>query len=298
MIQVLITGCRGQLGTALQKTAPDRAAVTAIDLDTVDLTDLLAVRELFTEKRPELVINAAAYTAVDRAESEPEAACRGNRDLVANLARAAHETGARVIHISTDYVFDGTGHLPYRPDDPPNPRSVYGKSKLAGEQLLRETLPGASLVLRTAWLYSATGRNFVLTMLKLMRERDALKVVCDQIGTPTAADGLARAVWRAAELPELTGILHWTDAGVASWYDFAVAVQEEALAAGLLAREIEIHPCTTSEYPTPAERPAYSVLDKRPTELALGIRTEHWRKALRRVLAELASGAGSGNENL
>lgn len=288
MSRVLITGHRGQLGQALFKTAPSDAELIGADLNTVDLTDALLVRALFDEQKPDTVINAAAYTAVDLAETDSDAAYRANRDLVENLALAARESHTRVLHISTDYVFDGMGQVPYRPDDPPTPRCVYGLSKLAGENVLREVLPSSSLIIRTAWLYSANGKNFLKTMLKLMAERESIGVVADQIGTPTSADSLAQAIWRAVGKPELSGILHWTDAGVASWYDFAVAIMEEGLAAGLLARPLDVRPIATSEYPTPARRPPCAVLDKRPAELALEMRTRHWRILLREVITELA----------
>jgi dTDP-4-dehydrorhamnose reductase len=188
------------------------------------------------------------------------------------------------VYVSTDFVFDGAQGRPYAPDDVPNPLSVYGRTKLAGEEVVRRTFAGAALVVRTAWVYSAVGQNFALTMLRLMRERDAVDVVSDQIGSPTWAESLARALWAAAARPEVRGTHHWTDAGVASWYDFAVAIQEEALAAGLLARPVPVRPLRTEEYPTPARRPAYSVLATSQTREALGLPAVHWRTNLRLML--------------
>lgn len=283
---ILLVGAQGQLGWELQRTAPAGLTLHALDRAALDITDAAAVQACVEALRPGLIINAAAYTAVDRAEQEPALAYAVNRDGPAHLAAAAAACGARLVHVSTDFVFDGTLGRPYRPEDPVKPLGVYGASKAAGEAAVREALGGAALILRTAWVYSAHGANFVKTMLRLMRERERLGVVADQVGTPTWARDLARALWRAAELG-LTGTHHWTDAGVASWYDFAVAIQEEALALGLLTRPIPIDPIATADYPTPARRPAYSVLDKTAFWTALGRPAGHWRVGLRGMLKEL-----------
>jgi dTDP-4-dehydrorhamnose reductase len=285
MQKVVVTGAGGQLGRELVACAPP-VEVVALGRDALDIADAGAVLERLAALAPALVINAAAYTAVDRAESEPELARQVNALGPANLARACHTLGARLIHVSTDFVFDGRASRPYRPDDTTGPLGVYGQSKLEGEQALMEALPGA-LIVRTGWVYSRHGANFVKTMLRLMAERDALAVVCDQVGTPTWAAGLAAALWRFAAQPELAGIYHWSDAGVCSWYDFAQAIAEEALALGLLPRAIPLRPIPASDYPTPAQRPAYSVLDKGATWQALGVAGEHWRVQLRRMLNEL-----------
>lgn len=281
--QVLIVGAGGQLGQELSRSAPDGAAVTGLSRSELDISDGDAVAEMISRLAPHVVINAAAYTAVDKAESESEAAYAVNRDGAGNLARASREAGCQFIQVSTDFVFDGAQGRPYRPSDGTHPLGVYGASKLAGEQAVMEVLGDEALILRTAWVYSSRQQNFVKTVLRLMTERDSLRVVADQIGTPTWARGLAEAIWRAADLG-LTGIHHWTDAGVASWYDFAVAIHEEALALGLLERSIVIHPIATADYPTPAKRPLYSVLDKTETWRALGYDAEHWRAALRKML--------------
>ena len=237
-------------------------------------------------KRPALLINAAAYTAVDRAESEPGPALRVNGEGPAVLAAACRRHGTRLFHVSTDFVFDGRASVPYAPDATPAPLGEYGRSKLAGEQAVLETLSDA-LVVRTGWVYSLAGNNFVKTMLRLMAEREALSVVVDQVGTPTWARGLARLLWQAAGQEGLSGIYHWSDAGVCSWYDFAVAIAEEAVALGLLPRGPKIHPIPGSAYPTPAKRPAFSVLDKRSSWEDFAIEGIHWRVQLRQMLREM-----------
>lgn len=285
-MKVLITGARGQAGNELCRTAPDHVELLCLDRNRLDIGAGAAVAETIRAKRPELIINAAAYTAVDKAETEREQAFTVNATGAANLAAAAAETGARLVHLSTDFVFDGAKSSPYRPDDQANPLSAYGASKLAGELAVLERCPGA-LVVRTGWLYSAHGHNFVKTMLRLLGEREQLTVVADQVGTPTWGGSLAEAIWAAAAKPELRGIYHFSDAGVASWYDFAQAIQEEALHLGLLTRAIPIKPITSGDYPTPARRPPYSVLDKSATWRDFAITGQHWRVALRKMLKEL-----------
>lgn len=287
-MRVLITGSDGQLGRALAASAMREVELVGVDLAQLDITRGDDVRRYVTHTKPALIINAAAYTQVDRAESERERAFAVNADGPAHLAEAARGIGARLIHVSTDYVFDGNHSRPYRTDDAATPASVYGESKLDGERRVSAIGTTQTLIVRTAWLYGAHGQNFVHTMLKLMRERDELRVVADQIGSPTWATTLARAIWAAAQRHALHGIYHWTDAGVASWYDFAVAIQEEALARGLLAREVPVHPIRTEDYPTPARRPAYGVLDKTRAIADFGVPLLHWRVALRQMLAELA----------
>jgi dTDP-4-dehydrorhamnose reductase len=287
-VKVLITGVSGQVGSALLASVPPQTELQALDLQQLDITDADAVKASVEAWRPQVIINAAAYTAVDKAESESQLAAAVNARAPGHLARAAMRIeGCRLIHISTDYVFDGRATEAYKPGDPPNPLSVYGVTKLAGEQAVLELLAGRAVVLRTAWVYAARGRNFLLTMLRLMRERGAVRVVADQRGTPTAAASIARALWRVAELPHVHGLLHWTDGGVASWYEFASAIAEDALAAGLLSQPVQVTPITTADYPTAAHRPANSVLDTRDSVAQLGIEPEHWRRNLRATLAEL-----------
>lgn len=286
---ILITGANGQLGWELRRSVPEGVEAHFLGRNDLDLTDQPAVGEWFDRLKPALVINAAAYTAVDKAEEEPGLAYAVNRDGAACLAEAGRAAGARMVQISTDFVFDGRKGRPYRPDDPVGPVGVYGASKLAGEQAVEDVLGDRALILRTAWVYSAHGGNFVKTMLRLMGEKESLSVVADQVGSPTWAAGLANAIWDAAD-KRLKGIHHWTDAGVASWYDFAVAIQEEALAIGLLKKAIPISPIRTEDYPTAAKRPPYSVLDRTETWEALGIEAMHWRGGLREMLAEVSRG--------
>jgi dTDP-4-dehydrorhamnose reductase len=288
-ISVLITGANGQLGHELQRTAPAGYDLTCVDVQELDITDANAVNTAVENLTPDLIINAAAYTAVDKAEQEPELAFAINRDGAANLARAATTYNARLIHISTDFIFDGTQGHPYKPQDQANPLGVYGASKWQGEQQVNEITNGQALILRTAWVYSSHGANFVKTMLRLMDDHDQLAIVSDQVGSPTWAHGLAQAIWGFAQLPDSSGTFHWTDAGVASWYDFAVAIQDEALALNLLSRQIPIKPIITADYPTPAKRPHYSVLDKTQTWQMLGYTAPHWREALRQMLSEVKS---------
>lgn len=283
--RVLITGAGGQLGRALQRSVPVNVQCIALGRAELDVIDTGAIAQALDTHAPHAVINAAAYTAVDKAEADAEAATRLNATAPGLLAEATAQCGIRLLHVSTDFVFDGNSSRPYRPGDATNPLNVYGRTKRAGEQVVLAAQPEA-LVLRTAWVYGAEGSNFVKTMLRLMAAREELGVVADQIGTPTSADGLAQALWRALER-ELSGIHHWTDAGVASWYDFAVAIAEEATAIGLLAKIPRIKPIATADYPTPARRPAFSVLDKTATWAALDTTPTHWRVALRDVLCRM-----------
>lgn len=283
-MKALITGAHGQLGRALAASAPAGCEIVSHDVDTLDITDADAVQRAVAEVRPDLILNAAAHTAVDRAESEEALALAINATAAGHLAAAATAAGARLVHVSTDFVFDGRSGVPYRTGDATNPLSAYGRTKLAGEAAV-----GDALIVRTAWVYAPTGGNFVRTMLRLMAGRDEVRVVADQIGTPTWAPGLAAALWTLAG-QGATGLWHYTDAGVASWYDFAVAIQEEAVARGLLARVVPVVPIPTSDFPTPAVRPSYSVLEKGATWAALGGPAPHWRENLRIMLQGLVDG--------
>ena len=286
-MRVLITGAGGQVGRLLGATCPEGIERVAFTHAELDIGDADAVRRTFEHIQPAAVINAAAYTAVDKAESEPARARRINGEGPSHLAVSAAACGARLIHVSTDFVFDGTASSPYRPEAHPNPLSVYGATKLEGERAVLEALPDRSVIVRTAWVYAAQGKNFVHTMLRLMRERGAVRVVADQVGTPTAARPLAEVLWHMVMRPEIGAIHHWTDAGVASWYDFAVAIAEEGAALGLLPSGVEVTPIATEDYRTPARRPAYSVLDKRSL-MTLGFHPAHWRQRLRDTLKEIA----------
>ncbi|ANU07157.1 dTDP-4-dehydrorhamnose reductase [Paraurantiacibacter namhicola] len=281
-MKALVTGAKGQLGTALQATAPEGWQVVGVDLAEMDLADPQAIRDVVTREAPDVLFSAGAYTAVDKAESEPDIAQAVNGDAVGHMAQAlAAITGGRLVQVSTDFIFDGTRSTPYPVDAEPNPLSVYGATKLSGEAQAGD----GAIICRTSWVYAAGGANFVRTMLRLMAERDALSVVSDQIGAPTLATGLAQTLWSLSAVGK-PGTFHYQDAGVASWYDFAVAIQEEALALGMLERAIPITPIRTADYPTPATRPAYSVLDTRDTRALTGLPAIHWRTNLRTMLKE------------
>ncbi len=303
-MKVLILG-GGQVATAVAATALEATAVPssapgggARGIEVVsraraalDIVDAAAVLRTFTELKPDWVVNAAAYTAVDLAEDERTQAFAVNDTAVAGLANAAAKVGCRLLHLSTDFVFDGSSSRAYLPNDATNPLSVYGASKLSGEYHVMSPPSRATastgIVLRTSWVYAATGKNFVLTMLRLMREKPQLSVVCDQIGSPTWATSIGRAIWALIDARAAPGIYHWTDLGVASWYDFAVAIQDEALERGLLTRLVPVTPITSSQYPTRATRPAFSLLDTASTRSAIKMPGDHWRHNLRKMLDEL-----------
>ena len=270
----LITGCNGQLGQELAKLLPD--AICA-DVDMLDITDEMAVQNFVRDNNVDVIINCAAYTAVDRAEDDIALATKINVDGPRNLAK----TGAKIIHISTDYVFDGNGCRPYGADDETNPVSVYGKTKRAGEVAVLENA-NVAVVIRTAWLYSVNGNNFVKTMRRLGAEKDSINVVADQIGTPTFAGNLAQAIVKI--IPQMThengGIYHFTDEGVCSWYDFACEIMEMS---GL---HCMVNPIKSSQYPTRASRPFYSVLDKDKIKQVFGVEINHWKKGLEKCLKQ------------
>jgi dTDP-4-dehydrorhamnose reductase len=288
-LKVLITGAHGQVGRCLLAGVPAGITATGLTHAQLDVGDAAAVSRVVEAQAPAVIINAAAYTAVDRAESAVDAARRVNGLGPRHLARAARACGARLLHISTDFVFDGRAGSPYAPDAPTAPLGVYGLTKLEGEQAVTELAADTSVVLRTAWVYAAHGANFLRTMLRIMAEKGQVRVVADQIGTPTAADSLAGILWALAARPDICGVHHFTDAGVASWYDFAVAIAEEGAAAGLLPAGVRVTPIDTADYPTPARRPGYSVLDKRSLLAALAPPHDHWRVSLRRVLGAVAA---------
>lgn len=286
-MRVLVTGASGQLGQALARTAASSIVMTGVDRDEFDITDGGAVLQFCRAKDPDVIVNAAAYTAVDRAESEPELAAAVNEAGARNVAAAARAVSARMIQLSTDFVFDGEAGEPYPPDAATNPVSVYGRTKRDGELAVLDELPGSSVVLRTSWLYSKTGSNFVRTMLRLMGERDEIGVVADQVGTPTWANSLSKAVWAFVDQPRLSGIYHWSDAGLCSWYEFALAIEGEARELGLLEKAARVRAISSAEYPAAARRPRFSVLDCASTEDALNLQPERWRFNLRAMLKEL-----------
>ncbi len=287
-MKALITGAGGQLGQELARSVPADIELFTFDSRRLDITNQDNVARIVTDVCPNWIINTAAYTAVDKAESEPEKAFAVNAAGAGNVAEAASIVGARIIHISTDFVFDGKANTPYKESDTPNPMSVYGKSKLEGERRLFDQAGDKAIIIRSSWIYSQYGNNFVKTMLRLMKERDSLGVVIDQVGTPTWAGGLAKTIWKIVFNNDVAGLFHWSDLGVASWYDFAIAISEEASQVGLLKREIPIRPISAHEYPTPASRPKFSVLDKSLLASVIGGEsTVHWRKNLKEMLEGL-----------
>lgn len=295
-MKVLITGKNGQLGSELQKNCPANIELLCFSSNELDISNAEQVNELLITHSPDIVINAAAYTAVDKAETDSEQAYAVNQQGAANLANTCKHINAKLLHISTDFVFDGTNTMPYVATDATNPLGVYGASKLAGEQAVSDILGAQATIVRTAWVYSVFGNNFVKTMLRLMAEKDQLSIVGDQVGTPTWAAGLANMLWalvakasseQALNEKNTTTILNWTDAGVASWYDFAVAIQELAIEQSILSKAIPISAIPAASYPTPAKRPAFSVLNKAEAEAQSGVNTVHWRTQLKAMLAEL-----------
>ena len=275
---LLVTGANGQLGQELRLLLGNRAVYAG--RAELDIADESAVKAFFEAQSFDFVINCAAYTAVDRAEDEAEAADRANRLGPALLARY----GRRIVHVSTDYVFDGTSCRPYRENDATNPVSVYGKTKLAGEEAVLNEAETA-VIIRTAWVYSSFGKNFVKTMRRLGSERDSLGVVFDQVGTPTYAADLASAI--TAMLPQtapgMKDVFHYSNEGVTSWYDFAVAIMEEA---GL---SCAVRPIESADYPTRAARPAFSVLNKAKIKKDFGLSIPHWRDGLKRCLTAMTT---------
>jgi dTDP-4-dehydrorhamnose reductase len=307
MNSILLIGKDGQVGQDLQTRLAPLGHVVGVGREGLDLTQQNEIRQLIQTVRPHLIVNAAAYTAVDKAETEIELAHAVNATAPTVMAQAAEQIGAALIHISTDYVFDGYSHTPYTEADSPNPIGAYGKSKLAGEAGIRQIHANAPAfcyaILRTAWVYGTGGKgNFVKTMLRLGAEREEVRVVADQVGTPTWSAEIAKAIAALAShflqqsgnpteaQADLSGIYHFTQSGVASWYDFSVAIFEEARLLGVPLKLKRVVPITTPEYPTPAQRPAYSVLDcQKIQNTILKAPAPHWRQGLRQMLAEFYS---------
>ncbi|MEM8662039.1 MAG: dTDP-4-dehydrorhamnose reductase [Pseudomonadota bacterium] len=283
---VLVLGAGGQLGRELVTAAESDQRLVALTRQELDIANTGAVRQRLASYSPQVVINAAAYTAVDAAEEDIRASDVANADGPAVLAQSCRAMGIRLIHVSTDFVFDGRASSPYATTAPTGPLGQYGRSKLAGENAVRSALAGA-LIVRSSWIYSRFGNNFVKTMLRLMAERNQLAVVDDQWGSPTWARDLARTLLLAASRPDVVGLYHWSDAGTCSWFEFAKAIAEEGLKLGLLQRPVEIKPIPSSEYPTAAKRPAYSVLDTSEIEQDLGVACLPWREQLVSMLTDL-----------
>ena len=282
---ILITGANGQLGHEMRNVIETNPNLNGIytDVEELDITSLEAINSFLDAQPADVIVNCAAFTAVDRAEQDTDLCHKLNVEAVENLARAAKAHGARLIHISTDYVFDGTAHLPYREDCPTCPASVYGSTKLEGEKRLQAVLPTDSIIVRTAWLYSPYGKNFVKTMMQLGRTRPQLNVVCDQVGTPTYALDLARAIVSIINAPEWQpGIYHFSNEGAISWYDFTKAIHRIAGITGC-----DVQPCSTEQYPTPARRPHYSVLDKSLIKRTFGLKIPYWEESLAHCIERL-----------
>ncbi|KZW98848.1 dTDP-4-dehydrorhamnose reductase [Pseudoalteromonas luteoviolacea] len=276
-MKALILGKRGQVAQELVENLPKKVKAIAFGRDDIDITDAQELENAIIALQIDVIINAAAYTAVDKAESDERNAFLINETAVLQMAKVASKLNKRFIHISTDFVFDGSKAAPYLVDDVPNPLNVYGTSKLGGEKAIKEHCPENSAIVRTSWLYSKHGNNFVKTMLRLLQEKDELNIVADQVGSPTSAKGLAEFLWGLADQKVIDPIYHYSDLGVASWYDFAVAIQDIAFEAGLLNKQIPVKPIPSDCYPTPARRPKFSTLLNSGEGL-------HWRKALHETL--------------
>ncbi|BAY81023.1 dTDP-4-dehydrorhamnose reductase [Calothrix parasitica NIES-267] len=284
---ILLIGCNGQVGTQLKKALQAYSNLIAVARPEVELAQPETIRNLIEQWEPQIIINAAAYTAVDKAENEPELVNKINAVAPRILAEEANKSQALLIHISTDYVFDGKSNRPYQENDLTNPLSIYGETKLAGEQAVN-SICSNYLILRTAWVYGSGGKsNFVKTMLRLGAQKSELKVVSDQIGSPTWATDIAQTIATLITKDEpKSGIYHYTNSGVASWYDFAVAIFEEAKLLGFPLKIQRVVPIPTSEYPTPATRPSYSVLNCAKISSLMESYPPHWRESLRKMLKE------------
>ncbi|MDR0829807.1 MAG: dTDP-4-dehydrorhamnose reductase [Prevotellaceae bacterium] len=276
-MKILVTGSYGQLGNEIRvalQQFPDTEVIMT-DVDTLDICNKNAVERFFEQNKPDFIVNCAAYTAVDKAENDVDLCYKINRDAVENLAKSAAKIGAKIVHISTDYVFDGTANVPYSEDVKVCPKSIYGKSKAAGEEVLMENNGQNSIIIRTAWLYSIFGNNFVKTMLRLGAEKEQISVVFDQIGTPTNAADLAKAIVEIIHTKTfVSGIYHFSNEGVCSWYDFTKAIFD------IKKYDCKLLPIESSQYPVPAPRPSFSVLNKAKIKSVFGIEIPHWHDSL------------------
>jgi dTDP-4-dehydrorhamnose reductase len=289
---IVVAGASGQLGQTLSrcwaKSPISGYQFVALDRAGLDVGKADSAREVLAELKPAVIINAAAYTQVDKAESDSDNAYLINEKAVATLAAWALENEARILHVSTDFVFDGASKIPYLPDQQTRPLGVYGASKRAGEEKIEALVSDHCAIIRTSWLYSEYGSNFVKTMLRLMGEKEVLSVVDDQFGSPTSTHGLANLIFAMIRKERYQGIYHWTDGGSISWFEFAQEIQRQALEKGLLSKAIPIKPISTTEYPTPAQRPAYSVLDRNRALNEFECPQQDWKEQLANVMNELA----------
>jgi dTDP-4-dehydrorhamnose reductase len=290
-MRAMIVGAGGLVGQALVDAAPAGWELAALDRAALDITDREAVRSEVERFRPDVIVNCAGHIAVDKVEAEKELAWKINADGPRHLAQALAAGEGRLVHISTNYVFSGHAAKPYAVDAETAPVNYYGVSKRAGELAALEVLGTRAAVVRTSWVYGLTGRSFFNSILKALREKQLATVVDDQLGTPTSAPVFARVLWKIAGDRGVHGILHWTDEGVASWYDFAQAIAEEAISCGLVPAAAQVLPIVTAQYPTAVPRPMYGVLDKRSTVAAVGEVPRYWRAELRELMAELAARA-------
>lgn len=288
MFKVLVTGAKGQVGSELVAAVPAGFKVIGLSSSELDITNQQQVTAAIVQYKPDFIINAAAYTAVDKAESDIETAFAVNEKAVALLAQAAHEANIPLFHISTDYVFDGQATRPYKETDSVSPQSVYGASKLAGEQALA-AIHNKHIILRTSWVFGATGNNFVKTMLRLGKERGELSVVADQYGCPTSARSIAEVLWQLAqkymvEVDLPWGVYHFSNSPACTWHEFACEIFEQAVESGVLDKKPTVKAITTVEYPTPAKRPAWSVLSSMKIESLLGDKVACWHTELKSIL--------------
>ena len=293
-MKVLITGSNGQLGRSLLKSKPKSIEVIATNSTNFNLLKINECKEFLIESKPDWIINAGAYTAVDLAESEPNKAMSINGVAPTELAKTIKKIGGKILQISTDFVFDGNSKSPYKPIDEPNPINIYGKTKLCGERGIQEVLNNTNqyLIIRTSWVMGPIGRNFAITMLNLHKSKDNISVVSDQIGCMTSTLSLSKICWLIIEKNNLqyekeSGILHWSESGVSSWFDIATEIGDLALSIKLLEKTAKVIPISSEEYITKAKRPKFSLLDSTSTKELLNIENKYWRYSLLEILKEI-----------
>lgn len=295
-MKVLITGSKGQLGKALIKCKPSNLELISTTRENFNLLNFDQCRKLISETKPDWIINAAAYTAVDLAEDEAEKANIINGEAPTEIAKIIKEVGGNLLHISTDFIFDGLLSRPYQVDDKPNPINMYGRTKLSGENGIKNVLSDSDqfIILRTSWVMGAVGKNFILTMLKLHQQRETISVVYDQIGCMTSTSSLAKTCWliiqkKIEDTKHINNTLHWTEAGVSSWYDIAYEIGDLAVKMKLLDKSAKVFPISSNEFPTKAKRPNFSLLNCSLTKKLLNIENKYWRYALEEILQEIKS---------